>query len=96
MWLVPSVAWAQAIGRWGNFFNSERLLALPTNGPLETLDSGINRPAPFIRLRASSPHLLYESFWKPGCFWPCLLILFRLGERARISLPEWCPQLQPI
>ncbi|TWB96532.1 prolipoprotein diacylglyceryl transferase [Synechococcus sp. Ace-Pa] len=84
--LVPSVALGQAIGRWGNFFNSEAF-GLPTNLPWKLSIPAINRPAPFIDEAFFHPTFLYESFWNLGVL-ALLLILFRLGERGKISLPN--------
>lgn len=62
--IVPGLSLAQAIGRWGNYFNQE-LFGLPTN-----LAWGIpidlpNRPWLYISSNYFQPTFLYESI---GCF----------------------------
>ncbi|MEG1584897.1 MAG: prolipoprotein diacylglyceryl transferase, partial [Anaerovorax sp.] len=52
--VVPSLAIAQSIGRWGNFFNSEAHGG-PTNLPWAIMVDG----------QAVHPTFLYESIW---CF----------------------------
>lgn len=84
--LVPSVALGQAIGRWGNFFNSEAF-GVPTDLPWKLSIPPINRPAPFIDEAFFHPTFLYESIWNLGVL-ALLLILFRLGERGRLALPS--------
>jgi phosphatidylglycerol:prolipoprotein diacylglycerol transferase len=84
--LVPSVALGQAIGRWGNFFNSEAF-GVPTDLPWKLSIPPMNRPAPFIDEPYFHPTFLYESIWNLGVL-ALLLVLFRLGERGRLSLPN--------
>jgi len=88
-----SVALASAIGRWGNFFIRGLFGPCPPIA-LETLDFRPSIwPAPFIDEAFFPPHLLYESFWKTWVFWPVADFFFPTGERGKISLPNWCPQL---
>lgn len=63
---APGIAVAQAIGRWGNFFNQE-LFGSPTDLPwgLEILPG--NRPPGFGDFATFHPTFLYESLW-------CLLV----------------------
>lgn len=61
--LVPGVALAQAIGRWGNYFNQE-IFGLPTNLPWGIPINLINRPAAYITNTYFQPIFLYESL---GC-----------------------------
>jgi prolipoprotein diacylglyceryl transferase len=60
--LAPAVPLAQAVGRWGNYFNQE-LFGTPTNLPwaLE-IDPG-NRPAAYQTAETFHPTFLYESLW---------------------------------
>lgn len=83
--LMPSVALGQAIGRWGNFFNSEAF-GLPTTMPWRlTIPIG-NRPPEFLAESTFHPTFLYESLWNLGVF-TLLLVLFRRGNKGRIPLP---------
>jgi phosphatidylglycerol:prolipoprotein diacylglycerol transferase len=84
--LVPSVALGQAIGRWGNFFNSEAF-GLPTDLPWKLKIPGwIAIGAGFPNDQYFHPTFLYESLWNLGVL-ALLLVLFRLGLRGRIALP---------
>jgi phosphatidylglycerol:prolipoprotein diacylglycerol transferase len=84
--VVPSVALGQAIGRWGNFFNSEAF-GLPTDLPwkLTILDSS-RIPSAFQGFTTFHPTFLYESIWDLGVC-ALLLVLFRQANRGRINLP---------
>jgi phosphatidylglycerol:prolipoprotein diacylglycerol transferase len=83
--LVPAVALGQAIGRWGNFFNSEAF-GLPTNLPWGLTIPIANRPAEFLASSTFHPTFLYESLWDLGV---CALLLFlhRRASRGRLVLP---------
>jgi phosphatidylglycerol:prolipoprotein diacylglycerol transferase len=83
--LVPAVALGQAIGRWGNFFNSEAF-GLPTDLPWKLTIPAQNRPIQFIDSETFHPTFLYESIWNLGVC-ALLLLLFRAASRGRIQLP---------
>jgi phosphatidylglycerol:prolipoprotein diacylglycerol transferase len=83
--LVPALALGQAIGRWGNFFNSEAF-GLPTNLPWKLMIPLENRPAGFITYSTFHPTFLYESLWNLGVC-ALLLFLFFQGVRRKLSLP---------
>jgi prolipoprotein diacylglyceryl transferase len=70
---------AQAIGRWGNYFNQE-LFGTPTNLPwgLE-IDPG-RRPAAYADATTFHPTFLYESLWNVGL----IVLILWLGRRM-----EW-------
>lgn len=73
--IAPSVALAQSIGRWGNFFNGEAH-GSPTDLPWAIEVDGIN----------VHPTFLYESIW---CFFLFLLLLSLSSKRkfrGQISL----------
>jgi len=53
---------AQAIGRWGNFFNSEAF-GSPTNLPWKLYIPPFNRPPEYINFEYFHPTFLYESIW---------------------------------
>jgi len=62
--IVPGLALAQAIGRWGNYFNQE-LFGLPTSLPWGIPISILNRPIAYLDYDYFQPTFLYESL---GCF----------------------------
>jgi phosphatidylglycerol:prolipoprotein diacylglycerol transferase len=83
--LMPAVALGQAIGRWGNFFNSEAF-GLPTQLPWRLKIPAANRPPEFLEQLYFHPTFLYESLWNLGvCL--LLLLLFRAATRGKIQLP---------
>jgi phosphatidylglycerol:prolipoprotein diacylglycerol transferase len=75
--LLPSVVLGQAIGRWGNFFNSEAF-GLPTNLPWKLWIPAANRPAQFIDQSWFHPTFLYESLWDLGLF---VLLIFLFNRK---------------
>ena len=83
--LVPAVALGQAIGRWGNFFNSEAF-GLPTDLPWKLRIPVENRPPEFHGDLYFHPTFLYESLWNLGVC-ALLLVLFRSASRGRLQLP---------
>ena len=83
--LLPSVALGQAIGRWGNFFNSEAF-GLPTDLPWKLSIPLANRPLEFLDQTTFHPTFLYESLWNLGVL-ALLLVLFFRGLRGRMPLP---------
>jgi len=64
---------AQAIGRWGNFFNSEAF-GTPTNLPWKLFIAPQYRPIPFTENEYFHPTFLYESILDFLIFW----LLFKL------------------
>jgi phosphatidylglycerol:prolipoprotein diacylglycerol transferase len=83
--LVPAVALGQAIGRWGNFFNSEAF-GLPTDLPWKLFIPLGNRPLAFLNASTFHPTFLYESLWNLGVC-ALLLLLLRQAQRGRLTLP---------
>jgi phosphatidylglycerol---prolipoprotein diacylglyceryl transferase len=59
---APSVALGQAIGRWGNFFNSEAF-GSPTDLPWKLYIPLANRPFEYRSFEYFHPTFLYESLW---------------------------------
>lgn len=60
--LAPAVPLAQAIGRWGNYFNQE-LFGTPTDLPWGLEIDPENRPAAYPDAETFHPTFLYESLW---------------------------------
>jgi phosphatidylglycerol:prolipoprotein diacylglycerol transferase len=59
---VPGVALAQAIGRWGNFFNQE-VYGLPTNLPWKIYIDPLHRVEGYQTYEYFHPLFFYESLW---------------------------------
>lgn len=64
---------AQAIGRWGNFFNAEAF-GNPTNLPWKLYIPPENRPFEYVNYEYFHPTFLYESLWNLFVFF--ILIFF--------------------
>lgn len=60
--IAPGLAVAQAIGRWGNWFNQE-LFGRPTKLPWALEIDVDQRPAGYIQYETFHPTFLYESLW---------------------------------
>ena len=58
--IVPGLAIAQAIGRWGNFFNQEAF-GRPTSSRIGIYIAPENRPPDYINSEYFHPTFLYES-----------------------------------
>ena len=63
--LAPGLAVAQAIGRWGNWFNQE-LFGRPTTVPWGLEIAPENRPFGYEQYETFHPTFLYESLWCLG------------------------------
>jgi len=74
--IVPSLSLGQAIGRWGNFFNSEAF-GRPTDLPWKLLIPLDKRPPGYTAEAYFHPTFLYESLWNVGV---CLLLLWLFGR----------------
>ena len=83
--LVPSVALGQAIGRWGNFFNTEAV-GVPTDMPWKLFIPYQNRPLIYTDSEFFHPTFLYESLWNLALF-ALLITLFNLGRGQSFRLP---------
>ena len=72
---APAVVLAQAIGRWGNWFNQE-LFGRPTTLPWAVEIDPAHRPLGYEQYATFHPTFLYESLW-------CLVVFGLLvgGER---------------
>lgn len=60
--IAPGLALAQAIGRWGNFFNQE-LYGAPTNLPWKLFIEPARRLPEFASVEYYHPLFLYECIW---------------------------------
>jgi prolipoprotein diacylglyceryl transferase len=60
--VAPALPLAQAIGRWGNYFNQE-LFGRPTTLPWALKISPANRPTAYLRSSTFHPIFLYEFIW---------------------------------
>jgi phosphatidylglycerol:prolipoprotein diacylglycerol transferase len=84
--VVPSLALGQAIGRWGNYFNSEAFGApVDPSWPLKLYIPYNNRPVEFRDQEYFHPTFFYESCWDLLLF-AFLLYLFFWGLRHREQL----------
>jgi prolipoprotein diacylglyceryl transferase len=63
--IAPGIALAQAIGRWGNWFNQE-LFGRPTDLPWALEISPGKRPVGYEQFETFHPTFLYESLWLVG------------------------------
>jgi len=63
--VAPGIVLAQAIGRWGNYFNQE-LFGKPTDLPWGLEISLDNRPEGYLEYSTFQPTFLYESLWCIG------------------------------
>jgi prolipoprotein diacylglyceryl transferase len=60
--VAPALPLAQAIGRWGNYFNQE-LFGRPTSLPWGLRIDLAHRPTGYERFATFHPTFLYESLW---------------------------------
>ena len=74
--VFPSVILGQAIGRWGNFFNSEAFGA-PTDLPWKLFIPRNRRPLEYINEAYFHPTFLYESLWNLMLFSVLMWLFFR-------------------
>ncbi len=72
---------AQAIGRWGNFFNSEAFgRPVPPDFPLKLYIPPESRPVAYQNSEFFHPTFLYESMWDLTIF---ALLYFLVAEKLR-------------
>jgi prolipoprotein diacylglyceryl transferase len=65
--LAPGVLVAQAMGRWGNWFNQE-LFGKPSTWPWALKIDPANRPPGYEQYATFQPTYLYECIWDLGAF----------------------------
>lgn len=73
---------AQAIGRFGNYFNQE-LFGTPSTLPWAVEIDIANRPAEYIDFATFHPTFLYEALWNVFITVPVILYLERKNKLAR-------------
>jgi prolipoprotein diacylglyceryl transferase len=86
--LAPGLALAQAVGRWGNYFNQE-LYGRPTHLPWAIRIDPANRPKlsdgtlnpHFANIATYQPTFLYESIWDIGV----ALVVVVIDRRAHFT-----------
>lgn len=79
--VTTCVPLAQAIGRWGNFFNSEAFgRPVPDNFPFKLFIPEDRRPLQFHTSSYFHPTFLYESIWDLTLF---LLLYFVIADRLK-------------
>jgi len=82
--IAPGLALAQAVGRWGNFFNQE-IYGAPTNLPWKILIDPLYRLAGYENIAYYHPLFLYESLWNLAN----MGLLLWLGRRFPEKLRTW-------
>ncbi|MBE9198973.1 MULTISPECIES: prolipoprotein diacylglyceryl transferase [unclassified Nodularia (in: cyanobacteria)] len=84
--IAPSVILGQAIGRWGNFFNSEAF-GRPTDLPWKLYIPPQNRPPALANFEYFHPTFLYESLWNLLVFALLITLFFRsLSGQPRLRV----------
>ncbi|MGA0066270.1 MAG: prolipoprotein diacylglyceryl transferase [Candidatus Nanopelagicales bacterium] len=78
--IAPGIALAQAIGRWGNWFNQE-LFGAPTTLPWGLEIAPQYRPEGYADYATFHPTFLYESLWMLGV----ALVLIWADKRFRMG-----------
>ncbi|MGI2905917.1 prolipoprotein diacylglyceryl transferase [Tolypothrix sp. VBCCA 56010] len=84
--VAPSLILGQAIGRWGNFFNSEAF-GSPTNLPWKLYIPPERRPPELVSFEYYHPTFLYESLWDLMVFALLMTLFFRsLRSQPRLKV----------
>ena len=79
---APGLVLAQAVGRWGNYFNQE-LFGRPSDLPWAIEISPENRPVGFKDAETFHPTFLYESLWDILVALVLLFVARRFSERLK-------------
>jgi prolipoprotein diacylglyceryl transferase len=91
--IAPGLALAQAIGRWGNYFNQE-LFGRPTRLPWALEIDLAHRPAGYTQYATFHPTFLYESLWCLGIVativWAERRFALRRGQSFAMYLALYC------
>jgi len=80
--IVPGLALAQAIGRWGNYFNQE-LFGSPTDLAWGIPIDLINRPIEFISAEFFHPTFFYESLGSLIIFAILMFLLLKIVREKK-------------
>ncbi len=80
--LAPGLPMAQAIGRWGNYFNQE-LFGTPSNLPWALEIAPQFRPPQYAQSETFHPTFLYESLWNFALAGAIVLLERRFPERLQ-------------
>lgn len=84
--VAPSLILGQAIGRWGNFFNSEAF-GRPTGLPWKLYIPPERRPVDLVNFEYFHPTFLYESLWNFMVFALLLTLFFRaLSKKSPLKV----------
>jgi phosphatidylglycerol---prolipoprotein diacylglyceryl transferase len=84
--VAPSLILGQAIGRWGNFFNSEAF-GDPTDLPWKLYIPLDHRPLEYANSDYFHPTFLYESLWDLMVFALLITLFFRsLSGKPRLKV----------
>ena len=75
--MVPTIPVAQAIGRWGNWFNQE-VFGRPSDLPWALEIDAAHRPAEYAAYSTFHPTFLYEGLWNVALS----VILIRIERRG--------------
>lgn len=78
--VAPAIPLAQAIGRWGNWFNQE-LFGRPTSLPWALHVDTSHRPVEYVQFQTFHPTFLYESLWNIAVIAVLVLIERRIRLR---------------
>lgn len=83
--VAPSLILGQALGRWGNFFNSEAF-GRPTDLPWKLLIPLEKRPSGYETVEYFHPTFLYESLWDLMVFGLLMTLFFKYPQAKRGTL----------
>jgi prolipoprotein diacylglyceryl transferase len=75
--VIPTLPVAQAIGRWGNWFNQE-VFGRPTDLPWALEIDAVHRPAAHLDATTFHPTFLYEGLWNVAL----AVVLVRVERRG--------------
>jgi prolipoprotein diacylglyceryl transferase len=79
---APGLILAQAVGRWGNYFNQE-LFGRPSSLPWAVEISPGNRPPGYKDVTSFHPTFLYESIWDLLVALVLLFVARRFSDRLK-------------
>ncbi|MFH1582878.1 MAG: prolipoprotein diacylglyceryl transferase [Candidatus Falkowbacteria bacterium] len=86
--VITGLPLAQAIGRWGNYFNQE-LFGYPTNLPWGIPIDFINRPLAYFDSQYFHPTFLYESIGNLIIFLILISLQIWIIKKQKLSTPSY-------